>query len=610
MEIKPGAMARGGRGFLSEEEKANRPQITWSLLRRIGSYLMPYWKQMLLVFLAILLSSVFHLLPSILAGRIIDEGLIGRDLNALFSLLVLSLGVTLAANLIGVLESYLNTWIAQHITYDMRNSMFRHLQAMPHQFFASNNQGDIITRMTSDISGVQLIITSTFTSILSNIITLAVAMTAMYQRNWILATVGIILVPLFTIPTKKVGMTRWTLTREAQACNDEINGILNETLSVSGQMLVKLYGKEVQEYERYEAANRRMIRLNIREKMAGRWFRVVLSTFSSIGPMLIYLFGGILMMRYDQDLSVGDITVLVALLGRMYSPVNSLMNIQVDWIRSMALFTRIFEYFDMPVEIRSAEDALTPDIAEGSIEFSHVSFAYEPSRPILKDISFSLEKGRSIAIVGPSGAGKSTIISLIPRLYDVAEGSVRFDGIDVRRLDLDFLRRHVGVVSQDTYLFNGTVRENLLYAKPQASDEEMVEACRKANIHDFILSQPQGYDTIVGNRGLKLSGGEKQRVSIARVLLKDPSVLIFDEATSSLDSISEKLIQDAIDPLISSRTSIIIAHRLSTILAADEILVVEDGEITERGQHFDLVRQGGVYTRLYETQFQTGSGAA
>lgn len=597
-------MDRRNRGFLTEEEKAHSPKVTRSLLKRIGSYLRPYWKQMTLVLLSILLSSILGILPSILTGRIIDEGLIGQKLDELIWLIVASLGVMLGANLIGVLESYLSTWIAQHITFDMRNSMYRHLQFMSHRFFTTNNQGDIITRMTSDISGVQQIITNTLTSILSNSITLIIAMVAMYQKNWILATIGVVILPLFTLPTKKAGKTRWTLTREAQDCRDEINGILNETLSVSGQMLVKLFRSEDHEYERYSSVNQRLIRLNVRESMAGRWFRVVLRTFSSIGPMLIYLVGGILMMRYDSNLTVGDVTVMVALLGRMYSPVNSLLNIQVDWIRSMALFTRVFEYFDMPVEIKNAPDAIIPRNVTGRIEFVDVHFAYEPSRPVLKGISFTLESGKSIAIVGPSGSGKSTLINLIPRLYDVLEGSVRFDGIDVRQLDLGFLRDHVGVVTQDTYLFNGTVRENLLYAKPNATQDELVDACKKANIHDFIARQPEGYDTRVGNRGLKLSGGEKQRISIARVLLKDPVVLIFDEATSSLDSLSENMIQEAIDPLITSRTSILIAHRLSTVLAADEILVLKDGQIVERGVHDDLVESGGLYTELYETQFR------
>ena len=607
MSMGPGGMGRGMRGFMTEEEKQQAPKVTKELLVRVFSWLKPYWKQFALTLFCILISSVLTILPSVLTGEIIDKGLYGRNLPLLIRLILLSLLVTFLSNLIGVAESYLNSWIAQHITFDMRNQLFRHLQTMSQRFFTTNNQGDIVTRMTSDVDGVKRVVTDTFSSILSNTITLIVAMTAMFQRNWILAVLGIIIVPLFAIPTRRAGKTRWSLTREAQACNDEINGILNETLSVSGQTLVKLFGKEETEYKRYEEANRRMIALNIRESMAGRWFRVIISTVSSIGPMLLYLVGGILMMKYNSDLTVGDITVLVTLLSRMYGPVNQLLNIQVDWIRSMALFTRIFEYLDMEPEIKNCQNPIIPASATGSVKFDHVGFYYEYPHHILKNISFELHAGHSIAIVGPSGSGKSTMINLIPRLYDATGGIVYFDGIDVRKLDLAWLRSNIGIVTQDTYLFNGTIRDNLLYAKPDATDEELIEACRKANIYDFIEAQPDGMNTIVGNRGLKLSGGEKQRISIARVLLKDPALMIFDEATSALDSISEQKIQDAIDPLIESRTSILIAHRLSTILAADEILVLKNGEIVERGQHADLVRQGGVYTELYETQFGAGN---
>lgn len=595
---------RGMNRFLSEEEKSQAPKVTWPLLKRIFSYLWPYKFQLFLTLGLIILSSVLDMYPSILTGRIIDEGLIGRSMDILIKLIVISFILKIISNLIGVFQNYLNSWIAQHITYDMRNQMFKHLLKMSNRFFLENNQGDIITRMTDDISGVQQIITNTFSSILSNVITLITALIAMYRRNVLLASLALIIVPLFSLPTRMAGKKRWSLTKDAQEARDQINGILNETLSVSGQLLVKLFNGEDREYEKYRQSNEKMIKLNIKESMAGRWFRMIMSTFTSFGPMIIYLFGGILMMKYDADLSVGDITVMVSLLSRMYGPVNSLMSIGVDWIRSMANFTRIFDYFDMKPEIKELDHPIKPVKAIGEIKFDHVDFSYNEDRQILKDINFDLPKGKCIAIVGPSGSGKSTIVNLIPRLYDVSSGKVSFDGYNVKQLDLSWLRSKIGLVSQETYLFSGTIKDNLLYAKPDASDEELIEACKKANIHDFIVAQADGYNTLVGNRGLKLSGGEKQRISIARVLLKNPVLMIFDEATSALDTISEDLIQQAIEPLIAERTSILIAHRLSTVLIADEILVVKDGQIVERGKHTDLVNNNGVYAELYEKQFK------
>ena len=612
--MPPGGRNGGPGGhYMSEEEKAAQPKITAKLIKRVFSYLLPYWKQLILVLVCIIVSSVFTLMPSVLTGLIIDEGILGKNLKLLIFFIVLSLVVSFLANLIGVAESYINVWIAQHITFDMRNQMYKHLQHMSQRFFTTNNQGDIITRMTSDIDGVESVVTNTFRSILSNSITLIVALVAMFQKNWILALLGIAVIPLFIIPTRKAGKTRWTLTKDAQEANDEVNGVLNETLSVSGQLLVKLFGKEKEEYDRYENINKKMVRLNIKERMAGRWFFMLLNTVTNIGPMALYLVGGILIMQYDSSITVGDITVLVALLGKTYMPVNSLLNIQVDWMRAMALFNRIFEYFDMPVEIENPKDAITPKKITGRVEFQHVDFSYDEERQILHDVSFRLESGKSMAIVGPSGSGKSTMINLIPRLYDVTGGRIFFDGVNVKNMDLALLRKNVGVVSQETYLFNGTIRENLRYAKPDATEEEMLNVCKKANIMDFIEKQEKGLDTVVGNRGLKLSGGEKQRISIARVLLKNPALLIFDEATSALDSISESRIQEAIEPIIKERTSILIAHRLSTILAADRIYVLKDGRIVEQGNHKELVALGGVYTELYETQFkavQSGGGDA
>lgn len=596
---------RGGRGFLTEEEKQNKPKITGKLLKRIFSCLLPYWLKLLVVFMAIVGSSILGLLPAILTGRIIDEGLIGKDLDMLILLIAASVGVLIASNLIGVLESYLNVSMAQYITFDMRNRMYAHLQKMSHLFFTTSKQGDIITRMTSDIGGVESVISGTLTNVLRNLAILVTSVIVMYDKNWQLATIGIIIVPLFLIPTKRVGRTRWMLALQSQQKNDEINQILHETLSVSGQMLSKLFTNEPMEYDKYKNASSEMTRLRIKENMAGRWFRMAMSTYSGIGPMLIYLAGGLLMINYGKTaLSIGDITMMAALLTRMYQPVNSLLNIQVDLIRSLAMFTRIFEYFDMPVEIQDRHNTLIPGKPTGSLEFDHVCFSYAEGQPILKNISFNIPVGSSVALVGESGAGKSTLINLIPRLYDVTGGSIRLDGTDILDLNIGFLRRSIGVVTQDTYLFNGTIKENLLYAKADATDDELVRVCREAYIHDFISSLPDGYDTLVGNRGVKLSGGEKQRVSIARVILKNPKLIILDEATSALDSISESLIQDAIEQLLHERTSIVIAHRLSTIMAADEILVMKSGEIVERGIHRKLLTKNGVYHKLYETQFR------
>ena len=337
----------------------------------------------------------------------------------------------------------------------------------------------------------------------------------------------------------------------------------------------------------------------------GIWFWRVLHVLRGMGPLLIYVAAGILMYRVGNgNLTVGDVTVIVALMGRLYQPIDQLLNIQVDVIRSMALFTRIFEYFDLKPAVANPENGHAPKAVRGEVAFEEVSFAYTKEMPLLEKVSFRADAGKTIAIVGASGSGKSTLVNLIPRLFDAEQGAVLLDGVDVRKWDLTALRRQIASVTQETYLFNGTVRANLLYAKADATQEELEQACRDANIHDFIMTLPQGYDTEVGNRGFKLSGGEKQRISIARAILKDPKVLILDEATSSLDSISENLIQEAIGPLLKGRTSIVIAHRLTTILSADEILVMEHGKIVERGSHEELVEKSGVYRELYETQFR------
>jgi ATP-binding cassette subfamily B protein len=374
---------------------------------------------------------------------------------------------------------------------------------------------------------------------------------------------------------------------------------------VSGSLLVKIFAREEKEYERFVEVNKEATRLSLKEATSGRLFFVMMGMFTQIGPLLIYFVGGLLIIKkWDAALSVGTITATVALINRLYRPVESLLNLQVDFTRSLALFTRIFDYFDRENTIVSPEKGKKPEVYMKPIEYKHVEFSYDPSKPLLTDVNFTVPGGKMYAIVGPSGSGKSTVVNMIPRLYDVLGGSVTIAGVDVRDFDLSYLRQCVGVVTQETYLFNGTILDNLRYAKEDATMEEIEAACRIANIHDFITKQPKGYDTEVGNRGLKLSGGEKQRISLARVILKDPKILILDEATSALDSISENAIQDALENMMRGRTSIVIAHRLSTILKADRILVVKDGVISEQGTHEELLTLNGTYRQLFETQFR------
>ncbi len=609
----------GPRNFLTEEEKKAKPKVTKKLLGRILKYLKPYRWHFLLVFLALVVSAVLGLFPSIITGDIVDAIVnyaktstsnpgwaeILKDLTPLFKLVVLAFVVLSSAQIISVLEQYINSWISQKIIFDMRNEMYDHLQHMPHSFFTNEKQGDIITRMNTDISGVSSVISGMLTSIVSNFLTVLISVFYLFYIDWRLAIVGLVILPLLIIPTRSVGKRRWELLGEAQEKNDELNQHINETLSVSGSMLVKLFTKEKAEYKKFKKINDETTKITIKEQRAGSWFHVALGMFIQIAPLMIYFAGGFLIISgYDKGLTVGDITIVVSLVNRLYQPVRMLLNLQVDFVRSLALFSRIFEYLDRSVEIENPENPKTPDISDTTVEFSAVKFSYVDEKPVLEGVDFKVPSGKIYAIVGTSGAGKSTIIGMIPRLYDVKEGSVKVAGVDVREYDLAYLRKNIGIVTQDTYLFNGTILENLLYAKPEATMEEIEEACRAANIYDFIMELPNKYETVVGNRGLKLSGGEKQRVSIARVILKNPKILVLDEATSSLDSVSESLIQSALGRIMIGRTSIVIAHRLSTVMAADKIMLLKNGVIAEEGTHDQLLGSSEGYRELYETQFR------
>lgn len=605
----PGGMpggALGPRGHLTEEEKKNMPKVTKELLVRILGYLKPYVLQFLLVFVTILLSAAVGLLPSIITGKIVDHALVERDMAQLIQLCLAAFAAVAVSQVIGVCESYINSWISQRIIFDMKNQMYDHLQHMPHAFFTTEKQGDIITRMNTDISGVSSVISGTLTSIVSNIATVVTTLVALITMSWQLAIVGMLVIPFLIIPSRMVGNKRFKLLTESQAKRDEMNQVINETLSVSGSMLVKLFTREKKEYDNFVRVNEEVTKLSLKETRSGKWFFVFLGMFTQVGPLLIYLAGGYFLIRtVDPALTVGTITATVALINRLYRPVESLLNISVDFTRSLALFTRIFDYLDRPITIQSPANGVKAELAEKDIVYDRVEFYYSADKPLLTDVSCVVPGGKMYAIVGPSGSGKSTVVNMIPRLYDAISGTVSIGGVDVKDMDLTYLRSQIGVVTQDTYLFNGTILDNLLYAREDATMEQIVDACKKASIHDFIMSQPKGYQTEVGNRGLKLSGGEKQRISIARVILKDPKILILDEATSALDSISENAIQSALEIMMQGRTSIVIAHRLSTILKADKILVVAGGVIAEQGTHEELLALGGVYHELYETQFRT-----
>ena len=604
--MPPGARGLGPRGFLTDEEKENTPKVTKELIIRILKYLKPYWFQLLLVFIIIILSSVLGLLPSLITAKIIDEAILGKDFALLIKLIILAIGTLAASRIVGVLESYINSWVSQRIVYDMKNEMFEHLQTMPHSFFTSEKQGDIITRMNSDISGVAMVISSILTNIFSNICTVVTTVVALFNIDLKLSIIGILVIPLLVLPTKSAGKSRWKLLSESQAKNDELNDIINESLSVSGSLLIKLFAKEDYTNEKFRKTNKEVTELSVKESRAGSWFRVIMGIFTNLAPLLIYLAGGYLIIKEGNTaITVGTITATVNMINRLYRPVESLLNVSVDLTRSMALFTRIFSYLDMKSEIHNIDNPLKPSFDDKTdITYENVEFYYLDDVPLIKNLSFEVPTGKMYAIVGPSGSGKSTIVNLLPRLYDVKDGAVKINGTDIRNIDLAYLRSNIGVVTQEAYMFNGTIKENLLFAKTDATDEEIYNACKIANIHDFIVSQPDGYNSQVGNRGLKLSGGEKQRLSIARVILKDPKILILDEATSSLDSISESSIQAALDVLMQNRTSLVIAHRLSTILQADQILVVSNGHIVEQGKHEELLVNNGVYKQLYETQFR------
>jgi ATP-binding cassette subfamily B protein len=611
-------------------------------IRRIVAFFGPYRRQVAVVLIAILFTSFIGLINPILLKLLIDIAIPQRDFGLLNLFVGLMIALPIISGLIGVGQSYLNNVIGQSVMQDLRTALYAHLQKMPLRFFTETKTGEIQSRLANDVGGVQSVVTDTAASLTSNIAIANSTVIAMFNIDWRLTLLSLGLLPFFMYLTYRVGKVNREVRGETQKSLAEMSAVTEETLSVSGMLLSKTFGQQQAAIEKFTGLNRVLARLQVRQAMVGRWFFMIIGTIFSITPAFVYWLAGYLAIQNDPTApTIGDIVAFTTLQSRLFFPLGQLLNVQVEIQGALALFDRIFEYLELDPVIVDAPDAvdLAGGAVAGRIRFRDVTFTYPtpPPRPVvevaaaadadggngaapppaatptpepeplpfgLRDIDFEAAPGELVALVGPSGSGKTTTTYLVPRLYDVDAGAVEIDGRDVRQLTLESLGRVIGFVTQETYLFHDTVKANLLYARPEATQEELERAARAAAIHDRIKELPQGYDTIVGERGYKLSGGEKQRIAIARVLLKDPRILILDEATSALDTVSERLIQRALERLERGRTTIAIAHRLSTILRADQILVYEGGRIVERGTHASLLERGGLYARLYREQFE------
>jgi len=632
--------------YIRYDEEQDRPEITRDLLKRVWEYAQPYTSGVTLLLLTILGISSLSLVTPLLIRDFIDNALPNRDIQRFTLLIVGMVSVPIVNGLLGVLQRYIEVRIGEGIIYDLRRSLFMHMQRMSVRFFTNTKVGELMSRLNNDVVGAQSAVTDTAVSIVSNVVSLVATVAIMVTLDWRLTLLSIAILPLFILPARRVGRILRDIIRQALETNARMNAIMSETLNISGALHVKIFGRAATETEKFDEQAGNVRDIGIRRAVVGRWFFMGLSLVSAIGSALVFWIGGRLVL--SGVFTIGTIVAFTAYLRELYGPLMALTNARIQFATSLVSFERVFEVLDLPVEITEKPGALKLENVQGRVRFQDVSFSYEegngdsmpagledvrrftwhagnttyvpparkdngdaaedgkPEGPrwALQNVSFEIKPGQLAALVGPSGAGKTTITYLLPRLYEVTEGAVALDGHDVREVTLDSLSAQIGMVTQETYLFHDTIRANLLYAKPDATQAELEAACRAANIHDFIAGLPDGYDMVVGERGYRLSGGEKQRVAIARVILKDPQVLVLDEATSHLDAHSEALIQEALEGIMRGRTSLVIAHRLSTILAADVILVMDKGRLVERGTHEELLAKGGVYAHLYETQFR------